>query len=187
MVLRALFLRPVLHRPARFVVTVVGVAVGVAAVVATVSANRAAVASLRRGIEEISGRAALDVVQPGGVPDTALDALLPVTDLAVVAPVVDQIALVPALDDAVRVLGVDVLVPGTPASLGLAGGAPVRPAPSRRCSDAAPSCSPKAWRGGCTPRRGEAWSSRCRPAGSPSRSPACSGRRGSPPPGTPWW
>ena len=45
MIYRALFLRPLVRRPWRFLVTVIGVAVGVAAVVSTVAASRAAIAS----------------------------------------------------------------------------------------------------------------------------------------------
>ncbi|MBZ5587261.1 MAG: ABC transporter permease [Acidobacteriia bacterium] len=110
MLLRTFFLRPVLRRPLRFVTTVIGVAAGIAAVVATVAASRAAVASLREGVNEVAGRARLEVTAPAGLPEELLGRLLPLTGDAVVVPVIEEIALLPALGDAVRVLGVDLLV-----------------------------------------------------------------------------
>jgi putative ABC transport system permease protein len=108
--LRTFFLRPVRRRPLRFVTTVVGVAAGIAAVVATISASQAAVASLREGVAEVAGRARLEVTAPAGVPEDLLGRLRPLSGDALVVPVIEEIALVPALGDAVRVLGVDLLV-----------------------------------------------------------------------------
>ncbi|OFV82529.1 MAG: hypothetical protein A2Y78_06785 [Acidobacteria bacterium RBG_13_68_16] len=110
MLLRTFFLRPVRRRPLRFVTTVVGVAAGIAAVVATISASQAAVASLREGVAEIAGRARLEVTAPAGVPEQLLGRLRPISGDALVVPVIEEIALVPTLGDAVRVLGVDLLV-----------------------------------------------------------------------------
>jgi len=108
--LRTFFLRPVQRRPLRFVTTVLGVAAGVAAVVATISASQAAVASLREGVAEVAGRARLEVTAPSGVPEQLLGRLRPLSGDALVVPVIEEIALVPTLGDAVRVLGVDLLV-----------------------------------------------------------------------------
>jgi len=110
MLLSTFFLRPVRRRPLRFVTTVVGVAAGIAAVVATISASQAAVASLREGVAEVAGRARLEVTAPAGVAEELLGRLRPLTGDALVVPVIEEIALVPALGDAVRVLGVDLLV-----------------------------------------------------------------------------
>ena len=74
MIYRALFLRPLVRRPWRFLVTVIGVAVGVAAVVSTVAASRAAIASFAEGVEEVAGAARLEVTRPGGLPEELLDA-----------------------------------------------------------------------------------------------------------------
>ena len=68
MLLRTFFLRPVRRRPLRFLTTVAGVAAGIAAIVATVAASRAAVASLEQGVEEVAGRARLEITGPGGSP-----------------------------------------------------------------------------------------------------------------------
>jgi len=108
-VLKTLVLRPILRRPWRFLVTVVGVAAGVASLVSTVAASRAAVRSFAEGIEEVAGAARLELHREGGVPERVLADLLPVADDAVVAPVIDDVTLLAELGDSVRVLGVDVL------------------------------------------------------------------------------
>ena len=110
MLLRTFFLRPVRRRPLRFIATVIGVGAGIAALVATVAASRAAVASLREGVDQVAGRARLEVAAPAGVPEELLGRMRPLTADAVVVPVIEEIALLPALGDAVRVLGVDLLV-----------------------------------------------------------------------------
>jgi putative ABC transport system permease protein len=146
LLLRALLWRPLRRRPLRFLVTVAGVAIGVAAVVATVSASRAAVASLRDGVEAIAPPAVLEVTRPGGVDEAWLERLRPVAGDAVIAPVIEEIALLPALGDAVRVLGVDPLVgsvvggAGEPPSVAavervLRGGAVLLPEPLDRRLD----------------------------------------------------
>ena len=73
----ALFLRPIRRRPLRFLVTVLGVAAGVAAVVATLASSRAAIASLEQGVLELSGRARLEVRASGGLADSVLGDLRP--------------------------------------------------------------------------------------------------------------
>ncbi len=110
MIFRALFLRPLLRRPWRFLVTVLGVAAGVAAVVSTVAASRAAVASFAEGVEEVAGAARLEVTQPGGLPESLLAELRPITSEAVVVPVVEESVLLVELGDGVRLLGVDILL-----------------------------------------------------------------------------
>lgn len=110
MILRALFLRPLVRRPWRFLVTVVGVAAGVAAVVSTVAASRAAVAAFADGVEEVAGAARLELTRPGGMPEGLLAALRPVTGDAVVVPLVEENVLLLELGDGVRLLGVDLLL-----------------------------------------------------------------------------
>ena len=69
MILKALLFRPLMRRPWRFLVTVAGVATGVAAVISTVAASRAAVASFAKGIEEVAGITRLEMTRPGGLPE----------------------------------------------------------------------------------------------------------------------
>ncbi len=110
MIVRALFLRPLVRRPWRFLVTVLGVAAGVAAVVSTMAASRAAVASFAEGVDEMAGAARLEVVRPGGLPESLLADLRPLTGDAVVVPVVEESVLLVELGDGVRLLGVDILL-----------------------------------------------------------------------------
>jgi putative ABC transport system permease protein len=112
MILKALFWRPLLRRPWRFLVTVVGVSAGVAAVVSTVASSRAAIAAFSEGVEEVAGRSRLEVVRSGGVPDLVLGWLRQISREAVMVPVVEEVALLLELGDGVRVLGVDLLVDG---------------------------------------------------------------------------
>ena len=67
MILRAFFVGPTLRGPWRFLVTVVGVAAGVAAVISTIAASRAAVASFAEGVDEVAGAARLEITRPGGL------------------------------------------------------------------------------------------------------------------------
>ncbi len=110
MILRALVLRPLMRRPWRFVVTVVGVATGVAAVVSTVAASRAAVESFAAGIEEVAGAARLEITRPGGLPEELLAAMRPLSDDALIVPVVEENLLLVELGDGIRLLGVDLLL-----------------------------------------------------------------------------
>lgn len=110
MILRSLWLRPTMAHPIRALLTVLGVAIGVASVLSTILASRAAVASLGSDVEVLAGGARLEVTRPGGVAVEDLEALRPVCDEALLVPVVEGAALAPALGDIVRLLGVDLLL-----------------------------------------------------------------------------
>lgn len=110
MILRALWLRPMLAGRARLVATAAGVAIGVASVVGTLSASRAAVASIGRDVDAVAGAARLEIARPGGVPVEDLARLRDLCGDALLVPVVEDAALAPALGELVRVLGVDPLV-----------------------------------------------------------------------------
>ncbi|MEZ5977664.1 MAG: ABC transporter permease [Planctomycetota bacterium] len=105
----ALVLRPVLARPGRLVASVLGVAVGVAAVVSTLAGSGAAVSSLGEDVEMLAGPSVLEVRGPGGVPTAALEPLRPLCDEVLLVPVVEDTVLVAASDRRVRVLGLDLL------------------------------------------------------------------------------
>lgn len=109
MILAALVTRPVRRKPARFVATLLGIAAGVAAVVSTLSASGAALASLRGGVGRLSGAAALEVTCPGGVDETELARLAPLAVDAHLVPLIDRVVHSQSLGDSVRVLGVDLL------------------------------------------------------------------------------
>jgi putative ABC transport system permease protein len=110
MIFRALLLRPLLRRPWRFLITVIGVATGVAAVVSTIAASRAAIASFAEGVEEVAGVARLEITRSGGLPDATLATLRSLTSEALLIPVVEDTVLLIELGDGVRLLGVDLLL-----------------------------------------------------------------------------
>ncbi len=110
MILRALLLRPLLRRPWRFLVTVIGVATGVAAVVSTIAASRAAIASFAEGVEEVAGAARLEITRSGGLPDETLALLRPLASDSLLVPVVEDTVLLMELGDGIRLLGVDLLL-----------------------------------------------------------------------------
>ena len=107
--LATLWLRPLWQRPRRALATVLGVAVGVASVLATALASRAAVASMTDDVEAIAGPARLEVTRPGGVPVADLARLAELAGAVRIAPVIEGTALVPASGELVRVLGIDAL------------------------------------------------------------------------------
>jgi putative ABC transport system permease protein len=108
--LSALVWRPALARPWRTAVTVIGVAAGVAALVATTAASRSAVASFTRGVDEVAGRTAIEITTPGGTHWSTLATLAPLADEATVIPVVETSARLASSGEGVRVLGLDFLV-----------------------------------------------------------------------------
>jgi putative ABC transport system permease protein len=99
-----------IRRPWRLLVTVAGVAAGVASVVSTIAASRAAIASFAEGVEQVAGAARLEVRRPGGFPEGLLGDLRPLTGDALIVPVVEENVLLVELEDGVRLLGVDLLL-----------------------------------------------------------------------------
>src|SRR5262245_60434396 len=108
----ALVLRPLWQRPPRALATVLGVAIGVASVVSTGLASRAAVASLTSDVEAIAGEAALELSRPGGVPLADLELMRPLCGDVTIAPVVEGTAFLSERRELVHLLGVDGLVDG---------------------------------------------------------------------------
>lgn len=109
MILRALWLRPIKSHPIRALATIAGVAIGVASVISTVLANRAAVASLDEDVQVVAGTASLEITRAGGVSLDDFFHLRPLTGIAHVTPVIEDTAFVPRLEDMVRLLGIDLI------------------------------------------------------------------------------
>ncbi len=110
MILRSLWLRPTLAQPTRALITVLGVAIGVASVVSTLLASRAAIASMSADVQSVAGESRLEISRPGGFETSDLEALRPICTEALLAPVIERTALSPDLGDLVRILGVDLLI-----------------------------------------------------------------------------
>jgi putative ABC transport system permease protein len=112
MILRALFLRPLLRTPLRFLATLLGITAGVAAFVATLASNRAALASLREDTRALAGAAELEISSPALVPAEALAILRPLAADAELLPVIEELVLEPNSGAVLRLLGIDPLLDG---------------------------------------------------------------------------
>ncbi len=103
-----LVLRPLRRDPLRALLSVAGVAIGVAAVCAIHRANESVVASFRGAVESISGKARLTVRGVAGLPDEAGAKLRWLWEIGSFAPAVDRFAVVAdGTDEPVEILGVD--------------------------------------------------------------------------------
>ena len=110
---RRFIVRALLRDRARTVVTLVGLTLGVAVVVAIRLANASSIRGFETALDVVAGKTSLEIVGAGvGVPETQLRALGWLRDYGRVSPVIDRTARVRAPDGTeypVRVLGVDVL------------------------------------------------------------------------------
>jgi putative ABC transport system permease protein len=109
-ILRALFLRPTLRRPARFAATIGGVSLGIAAVVSTFAGSRSAVAALAEDVTALAGERSLEIARAGGLDERVMSRLAPFCSRWSVVPLVEEIAHLPALGEVVRVIGFDPMV-----------------------------------------------------------------------------
>ena len=110
---RQFIVRALLRDRARTVVTVAGLTLGVAVVVAIRLANASSIRGFETALDVVAGKTSLEIVGAGvGVPETQLADLGWLRNYGRVSPVIDRIARVLAPDGTehpVRVLGVDVL------------------------------------------------------------------------------
>ena len=110
---RQFIVRALLRDRARTVVTLVGLTLGVAVVVAIRLANASSIRGFETALDVVAGKTSLEIVGAGvGVPETQLRDLGWLRDYGRVSPVIDRTARVRAPDGTeypLRVLGVDVL------------------------------------------------------------------------------
>jgi putative ABC transport system permease protein len=109
MILRALFLRPLSRAPLRFLATLLGITAGVAAFVATLASNRAALLSLREDTRALAGSAQLEIASAALVPTEALALLRPLAADAELLPVIEELVLEPKSGAVLRLFGIDPL------------------------------------------------------------------------------
>lgn len=117
-VFRALVGSYIRHESGRTALTVLGVALGVAVLVAIDLAADSSLRSFRKTVEDVAGRATLTVFSPGGGVDPALAArLLEHPDVVDAQPLIQGAASFPDGDGAIALtlLGVDLLAAGDPA------------------------------------------------------------------------
>ena len=112
---RWFIIRHLRHERLRTIVTVSGVAIGIAVVLAIRLSNASSVRGFEAALESISGQVSLEVISPGtGVEEGRLSELQWLSDFGAVSPIIDGDVMVRAADggdaaELVRVLGVDIL------------------------------------------------------------------------------
>jgi putative ABC transport system permease protein len=110
MILRALVLRPILREPMRTTLTILGIAVGVAVVVAIALSNQSALRAFSESVDAVAGRANYQIVSDAGLREDVLRALQPFWPRGVrFAPVIDAEGIIEPSQQPVRLLGVDLL------------------------------------------------------------------------------
>lgn len=113
MLFRWIILRRLVREPVRSVTTILGIALGVAVIIAIQIANASSIAGFERALDAIAGRTALEIVSPGaGVDETVIPSLGWLRDYGQIAPVIERdVTLIErsAPAGAMRLLGVDML------------------------------------------------------------------------------
>lgn len=111
MIARALVLRPLVREKTRTALTILGIAVGVAVIVAIQLANQSALRAFRESVDAVAGRANYQIVPEAGLLDeNALLRLQPFWNAGLrFAPVIDVEGLVESTQQPIRLLAVDLL------------------------------------------------------------------------------
>ena len=108
MILRALVLRPIFRERLRTALTILGIAVGVAVVVAIALSNQSALRAFRESVDAVAGRANYQIVSDAGLDENVLLALQPLWQRGVrFAPVIDVDGVAERWQTPIRLLGVD--------------------------------------------------------------------------------
>ena len=109
-------LRPLLQERARTLTTSVGIALGVAVVIAIQLTNHSSVRGFETALETVAGKAAVEIIGVGGIDETLLPKLGWLREYGTASPVIEgEMALVQGRArsvrraEALRVLGVDIL------------------------------------------------------------------------------
>lgn len=106
-------LRALTQDPLRSLTTGVGIALGVAVIVAIQLTNASSVAGFRTALDTVSGRTSLEIVATGlGIDERRLTELMWLRDFGAVSPVVEGEVAVRSSDgprERLRVLGIDIL------------------------------------------------------------------------------
>jgi len=108
MIGRALVLRPLFHEKIRTTLTILGIAVGVAVVVAIQLANQSALRAFRESVDAIAGRANYQIAGDMPLDERLLLKLQPLwRDGVRFAPVIDVEGIIEPSQQPIRLLGVD--------------------------------------------------------------------------------
>jgi putative ABC transport system permease protein len=107
-----LLVRPQFREPVRAALTVLAVALGVAVVLAIDLAGGAATGSFRSSMETLAGDYDLEIVAPGGVPETALGVLSRLPYELRISARVEDFAVLPETRQTLPLIGVDLIAEG---------------------------------------------------------------------------
>jgi putative ABC transport system permease protein len=108
--LRALVFRPMVREKIRTALTVLGISVGVAVIVAIALSNQSALRAFRESVDAVAGRANYQIASDVGVDENLLLALQPMWPRGLrFAPVIDIDGMVEDTQTPIRILGVDLL------------------------------------------------------------------------------
>jgi putative ABC transport system permease protein len=116
---RLFIIRPLAGEKIRTATTVVGVALGIAVVIAIQLTNASSVRGFETALETVAGKTAIEIIGAGtGVDETRLPALAWLREFGVISPVIEGSAALVAGDlnfrsrrelEAVKILGIDIL------------------------------------------------------------------------------
>ena len=105
---RSFIFRHLRQEPFRALSTLLGIAMGIAVIIAIQLAKESSVDGFRQAIDEMAGKAALEISAPGGLPEDRLVELIPLEAYGLLCPVVEgEISLG---EQTLHVLGVDILL-----------------------------------------------------------------------------
>ena len=107
--LHRLIVRPMGKDPARALLTVAAVALGVAVIVAVDLASEASMGSFRSSMESLQGSASYEITQVGGIPETVYGELVRLEGPLAFSPRIESFALLPDTGEQVPLFGVDLV------------------------------------------------------------------------------
>lgn len=108
-----LLVRPLFGEPARTVLTVFAIALGVAVVLAIDLAGSAATGSFRSSMETLAGDNDLEVVSAGGVPESAMGTLAQLPYTLRISPRIEDYAVLLATKQTLPLIGLDLIAEGS--------------------------------------------------------------------------
>ncbi len=104
---RSFIFRHLWQSPFRALSTLLGIAAGIAVIIAISLAKSSSVEGFRGALEQMSGKAALEITAAGGLPDERWPELLALERYGLLCPVIEGEALLAG--ETLHVLGVDIL------------------------------------------------------------------------------
>src|SRR5229473_1887107 len=108
-----LMVRPLLREPARTLLTISAVALGVAVVLAIDLAGAAATGSFRSSLETLAGDNDLEVTASGGIPENVVGTLATLPYSIRVSPRIEDYAVIAEIKKSLPLIGVDLVAEGS--------------------------------------------------------------------------